>query len=557
MSFTALALLALQVQCWGQQSSAQSPTSEATEKPRAPHPSTAPATPKEFAMQLLERADSELLNLSPAVASTICLQLAQGYGKAGERKKEIEMLEECVRTTTLIQDDQDRRANSQMNIALFVSTDYPAALDGMLAVAEPEVRGMIEGIRLQKDVEEKKFDQAMTRISSIARAPSFPYRTATKLMLALPPERESDRRAVFMAAMENYRQAADDMPRLEDFATLIVRYWKHFPPEFISDAIDDILKRDKKRSEGKVAMSLTIATSQGEDNFSSGYQYRLFQFLPILQEIDPGKAKSLLRDNAALEASLKKFPEGMGSLAPTMSDADGSDKNFSITYNMRPENDPKILEHAKQEREIAELMRTVATDPKEALKRAAALPEAPDFRESSAKGNAFLEIAAILSRKDPDDAKDALAQALKVSKDYPKFVRCNYLLRAAALYLRMEDTKSAAKTLDEVGENAKSYYETDTNRDQPNLAFKLEWPSAAVWRAAAVVRSRLSLTEASQIVSKLPDDEIRINAEVILANSILGTPLPYNAVREKFTKEYPGSFRALPIPNVVDLPIPQ
>ncbi|MCU1284885.1 MAG: hypothetical protein JWO13_1235 [Acidobacteriales bacterium] len=510
-----------------------------------------------YAMQLLGRVESKFLALPPATASTICLQVAQGYGKAGQRKKESELLEQCFRTTLLIQDDSEQRSRTQMNIASLMSTYDQSGLDSFVGVAEPSVRGMVERMKLDKDVMAKRFDEALVRINNLLHLPQFPFNMAVKLMLALPPEREQDRRAIFLAASENYRGAAHDAPRIEDFATMIVRYWKHFPPELVIDAIGDVLKRDKKQSEGKIPMSLTIATKAGEANFSSGYQYRLFQFLPILQEIDPGKAKSLLSENPAVESSLKRFRSGMGSLAPSMNDSGDIDDRFTMTYNMRPENDPKILEDARQQREIAEIAAIAEKYPKEAMKRAAEMKHDQDPHEGYAKTDAFLNIAYALWRTEPDTATVALIQSLTLSKEFPPLARCNYLFRAAGLFVQMKDTASASKVLEEAAALAQKMYEIDTDSDKPNLAFKIDWPSAAAWRGVAVLRSKVSLPEASEMVSKLPDEEIRASAEVTLANSLLGVPLPYNQVREKFEKEYPGSFRGLPIPALAEASDPQ
>jgi hypothetical protein len=302
LGLTYLSLLVLPIQCWSQQA--------VPGKADTPNPAHTLSTSAENAMQLLQRAEAEILSLTPAVGSTICLQVAQGYGKAGQREKETQLLGQCFRTTLLIQNDTEQRRTTQMKIAAVLAVDSPGTLDTMVGVAEPAVKAMVENIRLQKNIAEKQFDEALMRISNISRLPDFPYATAVKLMLALPPEREADRRAVFIAARENYRQAAEDMPRMEDLPTMIVRYWKHFPPELVSDAIDEVLKREKKQSEGRVSPSLTISTSQGEANFGSGYQYRLFQFLPVLQEVDPGKAKSLLRENSVLQSSPEGLPLG-------------------------------------------------------------------------------------------------------------------------------------------------------------------------------------------------------------------------------------------------------
>jgi hypothetical protein len=503
-------------------------------------------------------AESQISTLSPASGSNICLQVARGFGKAGERQRKVQLLHKCFQSALLIQDDTERRRDTEMQIAQSLTAEDPKALDDLVGVADPEVVGLIEAVRIKKYVEQKKYEEALSRISNLSRAPNFPYFAAVQLMLALPQERDSDRRAVFAAAFENYRHGKNDDPQLEDFGTMIVRYWKHFPPEMVSDAIDSVLARDKEASKEKFSPSLTIATDKGELNFSSGYQYRLFQFLPILQEIDPGKAKSLLRENSGIESTLKKFPAGLHSLDAGLGDSTPDfQPNFSITYNLRASDDPSILENARLERETQELTRKASEDPKGSLKSVSMLPDLPTSNSgSSLKAIALLNVASASWRRDPEVAKQALSLLSKITADYPPFRRCDLLFRATAIYLRMGDAENASKTLAETRGIASHLYETDTNHDRRNLAFKLVWPSAAAWRGVAVLNSKLSLAETIHWISKLPDDEIRVSADVALANSILGVSSTYDSAESKFGNEEAVPM-GLSIPNVSDLPTPR
>src|SRR4029077_4036184 len=107
---------------------------------------------------------------------------------------------------------------------------------------------------------------------------------AAKLMLELPPNRDQDRRTVFAAALSSYRlQDPATDPKLEDFATLTVRFWRHLPPQLVLQGIDEILDHAKKDLKSQNAPSLTIGTALGEAQFSTGYLFRLFELLPVIE----------------------------------------------------------------------------------------------------------------------------------------------------------------------------------------------------------------------------------------------------------------------------------
>jgi hypothetical protein len=119
---------------------------------------------------------------------------------------------------------------------------------------------------------------------------------------------------IFNQALSNFEQHASNNGGQDDMAFFLRRTWNHVPPALAMEAIDKMLE-DAKSSASHSRISMT--TEKGSIDLSSEYQQQLFQLLPILQELDKGRAESILRDNAETRAQLAKYPKGMNSLSST------------------------------------------------------------------------------------------------------------------------------------------------------------------------------------------------------------------------------------------------
>ena len=84
----------------------------------------------------------------------------------------------------------------------------------------------------------------------------------------------------------------------------------------VLQGIDLLLSRAAKSDEKTGPVTVQFGGNGGDLNLSAVYDYMLFRFLPMLQELDPGKAKALLRDHDNVAALIKKYPDGMTSVAP-------------------------------------------------------------------------------------------------------------------------------------------------------------------------------------------------------------------------------------------------
>ncbi len=345
------------------------------------------------------------------------------------------------------------------------------------------------------------------------------------------------------------------MPGLEDMGTLVVRFWRHLPPKLVMQAIDEIISHAQAAVKDENASMLTIGTGLGEAQFENIYKYRLFQLLPVIQELEPSRAESILNDDPNLAKALKSYPDGIQSLEPTYRDTPlkkGENPKFAMTFRLRRasavQSSPDLAID-RFNREASEIVSSWQSDPTEALKKANELPDTGMLETGkSPKADALARIAAMAIRKRPDISDAALKLLLKANAAYPPIPQSYYSVIAAGIYYRMEAFDTASQLLESAMQLGAKLYELDTNSDNPNLAFKYDWPSAAVWRACVLLQDKIAPVKANALLKQISDQEIRAEIQVTLANTRMGVPVPVNTIRQQFGKEA-GSVQSFPIPH--------
>src|SRR5262249_13520406 len=158
---------------------------------------------------------------------------------------------------------------------------------------------------------------ALATIERINNMDEFPYGVGTQLMLQLPPDQELTRRRVFSEAMASFASHEHKGMSVggDDFSGMIARFWRHLPPDAVMDGVDIILKDAKDKD----AAAISLISNDGKRAaFTSYYDYRLFELLPVIKELDSSKAEKLLEDNQAMKAMSQQFPLGLQSLDPTI-----------------------------------------------------------------------------------------------------------------------------------------------------------------------------------------------------------------------------------------------
>jgi hypothetical protein len=420
---------------------------------------------------------------------------------------------------------------------------------------DPEARAEIQGAMVERAVDRRDFDRALSLLNQIPSDQDYPYAAATQLILRLPAGHEAEKRAIFVNAMAHDREHSSlggegDCSAVNcaagDLSFMVVRFWRHFPPESVLDAIDQILDHSKTDN-----TQIAMKASSGPINFDNVYQYRLFELLPVLRELDPSKAEQLSND-PQVQAQLNKYPNGLQSLDPTVRDTPlrkGEEPGIhGVLMTKSPGASGKVLQdwHSAEiyQRQANEILKQAGDDPRQAIATAATLPV--QVGHTVPRSETLLRIAQVGWKKNPSASKEALEQmADSLKKVDPAMygrvgLRIGVGLRVqycwsdgVELANNMKDTDLARSLLQEGMEQAERWKGVDVEQaerwkgvdrddNDPNRALKAWWPSVALLSALLRSAAHLSPQTALELIHKLQDPDLVTLFQIRLANDRLG-----------------------------------
>lgn len=274
----------------------------------SPKPEAKPKlTPtQEQGLRLLKAAEAEAGALEPAMRAAVLWQVAHGYYKV-DKPRVLLTLIDAFRAATTVEDDHPElkcflvpdechsKTWLQVNILREMLTS-PQKVEELLPQADPDVRPVLTGELISKYVRDKKLDRAQQLLLRLSDEKDFPYDAASELMLAVPSDQQ--RVAIFNQAMSNFQTFGEGKFGLiapEDLGTLVIRFWRHLPPATVLEAVDQLLGQAKTESEKHDDNQISLTTKQGGVSFSP-YQYRLFELIPVLQELDSSRRELIARE---------------------------------------------------------------------------------------------------------------------------------------------------------------------------------------------------------------------------------------------------------------------
>lgn len=514
-----------------------------------------PAKPKitpqqERGLRMLEATRAEAAALEPEMRTYVLWQISRGYQKI-DLAKEDSTLKDAFQTSLSIESQHgdpqecrmpetcDLKSTLQIGILGEILRRSPEALQPILSKAEPDVRKDMTVELLGHYAQHKEFDRAEELLNQFADNDTYPYDIAGELMLLLPEERDSDRLAIFSQALNNYQQHEVNVtPHYQDFATMIVRFGPRLPPALVLEAIDAILEKAKDKDNPATQMRVGISTEGGDAYFGSTYEYRLFELIPVIEQLDKSKAERLLRESSDVRSTLGRYPKGLQSLTPS----DYSDKppakgrnsgirSMGFTTGDNPTeaaiNQARMRQEDDNNRRLREIAAESAKDPKQALADAMNLPQAGSWGADSSPRVMGLQEVATNSAAigNATVAKNALDEERKWLDGLSVENQSYALVDAAETYIRLSDPDRAQKTLKEALKIAEKLYARDTDADDPNKAFKGVWPSTNLWRRIVVAAVGISPDFAEEVIAATPDPDIGTLAKLDYAESLIGVPL--------------------------------
>jgi len=402
-----------------------------------------------------------------------------------------------------------------------IKKDRISKTEGLLPYATESVRGMVIAELAQYYLERKDIARSRALLSRIVASEQYPFRVAADVLRAMKVEESADRMALFSQALNNFGQHEfGGMPgTANDFGMFVELTWDLIPPVLALEAINKVLEQAKS---GDSDLRITMSSKKGSATLNSIYELRLFEFLPILEQLDSGKAESLLRENANVQSQLERYPRG-----PLSLDSNGRMASIGYSQGNAPEATGFIAREQIQAR-IGQQMNAIGKeaghDPAQAISDALALPLTDSLQSASPRANMLEAIARATAKENPVIATSALREILRV-QDQLSPQQMQGLGDLPSIYLDLGDSEGAQSALKALLKTADKLYAADVKPDSPNLAFKARWPSTELWRHCIDIADRLSPGHAEQVIAGIPDPEIAAIERVSLAGTLLGAPI--------------------------------
>jgi hypothetical protein len=532
LSISALAPLSVSAQ--------QAPGKRSTSKPERKN--TKLTVRQKHGLRMLEAAEAESAALEPEMRAFVLWQVALGYQKL-DRARYLQLLQSAFQVASAIEpsqscDKRDYRCDAQGwlqdQIGRQIVASNPAAGEEILSQADREARAGLTADLISQYTNPKDFDRALELLRRSYDEGYFFLGGANGLIRALPANRSADRLEVFNLALSYVQQqTGPSQGLLNFFGTMVARFWNQVPPSAVLEAMDELLERAKEADEKGQSFRMTAATKRGTLEVTSRYEFQLFEMLPVLKQLDPSRAESLLRENPALQAKLEKYPAGLLSILPNDMPLEGektvgtlwvSTSHGANTAETAREQARAIIAH--QQGQAVDL---ATKDPKSALNAVLALPlwgvEGPG--KESPRASALLDITSYKAIADAGLVSKALTEALKIADEMEPLYAGRIVANSAELAASYKDTDTVQLAINKGIKIAEKLYARDSDASDPNVAMKAQWPSMGLWRRLAEVEARFAPDACAELINSVPDAEIRALQRVACASALLGIGTGY------------------------------
>jgi hypothetical protein len=475
--------------------------------------------------RLLKDAEVHADSLEPATRAFTLSQIARAY-IANDKVKAQKLYRRAFDATRTIGTDGDRlaaqaRRELQSGILVNVAELDPAAAEPLLDQADPRARDRVLGSLVGYYADHRNIGHAIQLLDRLSGQSEPPYSAVGRVLYELKPG-SPERQQIFANALNAFLAHQQSTPIIgpDDFGTVTVEFHKSLPSALVMQAVDALLEQARRAGKDELQQHIAVSSAKGAVQFNSAYDYRLFQLLPAIRDIDPGRADALLKVNQSTRMIAGRYPQGLSAVAPDLtnfapakSGTSGSDYSFSVDYG-----NPQDATAALPENHSAEqIMAMAAKNPRDAIANVPLLPSAGQ------RVRTYLSIARTSLAPQPGVTSEALDHASDELKSNTITSSVQILLwrNIADLFLKLGNTAHARSAIDHGMQAAKQTYREDTDPDDPNSAAKPYWPSASAWRNTAMLSAKISPTWSLELLKEIPDDDMRLMSEAWIALSLL------------------------------------
>ena len=295
-------------------------------------------TQQRHGLRLLKAAEAQAAGLSPDMRAFVLWKAGVAYEKLNQQQA-IASYKRAFAVTHEIEDRAEQTEDEpcpdevchvkrwiQHGLLFQMAKLSPETVEQLLERGEPAIRSSISATLVREYARKKETEHAKALLTQLAVEDWYPYFAAAELMSALPID-SPDRLFVFTQALNYFEQhkPRHHGPEMDDLGSMVVRFWRGLPPSLVLQAIDAVLEKAKD-TDAEHAMLIEITRRGGVLNFSSGYEYRLFQVLPVLEELDHERAERLLRENSNAKSALDQYSRGKQSVDAANRDTNTKDE---------------------------------------------------------------------------------------------------------------------------------------------------------------------------------------------------------------------------------------
>ncbi len=474
--------------------------------------STGPVPEQAHALKLLEGAEARARGMQdPATRSLFLWQIGTAYASS-DQKRASALLRDAFKQTLSLPPGQGswtERGQLQgwiLRTLLMVDESQAVELAGQ---ADAAARHDLLVARIGR---EKDIARQMQLVQQAGKSPDFPYEAVIELMRMYPAKRP----AIFAAAEASYllEKAPSEGGQYEDLSTYVVRYWASLPRNDVLTAMDQILA--KAKSDTRVYCIGAGLPLGGAKTliFDNAYQYRLFEFLPILEQLDSGKAQDLRKREPAVKAPLSKYPKGLASFTDNSVELNGPLlDSLYITSNRA-----SATQYVKGQKMLWQALHQVAK--RNSLAPIKGLPAR--FGGLYLRSEGLLWIAGFsVGWWGPHPSIDATHELIDLLPGLPPLEAGRSAVKAAEIADHWEDKAAAGKALNAGAVAANALLQQE--RNEPGFRQKLPvfQPAAQIYFQLVAFGSRFSRAWTEKMLEEIPDSDMRGLMTIVYARALL------------------------------------
>jgi hypothetical protein len=496
---------------------------------------------------LLKEAHVEARGLEPTMRAIVLLQLSDAYEDENPITAAA-MAHEAFLAALEIEDEPDscgseagdesdcNRKSRIVSGALRRLTRRSADLvETLLPEVDERSRTAASFWLFKHYVEQKDFERAEAMLANL-QGEDFPYSIVSQLMRALPPQRAGDLIPIFLQAEESYSQTCDRDLSGPDLPSLLRDHWTRLPQPLVLDAIDMALQCANRMDERSKGVHTEFRSIAGKVSFASASELRLYEILPVLKELDPDRAESLLRKEPMLASRLASLPASPNKLWEEPNRELLAPGEYSVSMRMwtgdsTGDGDASDEDYLALERIERDIRKNTLRDPRGAIAAANALPlRVKNEWDGSPRINTLVVISRQLVQAKNPAAEDALDALQKAIAQLAPSRQPRLLAECGELYWEFHDAEGLKRMVALGLKIANALYEGDSVDAERQKQWKIEWPSVRAYGLVVNLAAKLSPQYANAILGEIDQREIHVLLKVSFAEGLLGRNLTHLSV---------------------------